>query len=128
VRVQCAYCGQRIERQPSRLRKTRLQFCGTDCKNAYHSERMEGEGNPRWLGGTTKYRGADWKEVRRRVLERDNYLCQDCGLPQEISLFRDGLALQVHHEVPYRDNPVNEMDNLVTLCVRCHMIRDAIAA
>jgi len=56
-------------------------------------------------------------DPRRQCLERDSYACQMCGC-------NDQAHLDVHH----RDNlgysrtahPNNGIDNLITLCDRCH--------
>ena len=55
---------------------------------------------------------AGWGSIRKKVLERDNYACRICH--------KDGAEakLNVHHIDINRKN--NNMDNLVTLCARCH--------
>lgn len=54
-----------------------------------------------------------WRELRKKVLERDNYACNLCG--------EDGTAesLEVHHT---RYDRFGEEDGteLVTLCHSCH--------
>ena len=69
-----------------------------------------------WKGGITnnKYKriaNAEWRKTRKKVLERDNYECKRCGSNKN---------LRVHHEIPYRIVPRNDMINLVTLCCKCH--------
>ena len=54
---------------------------------------------------------ADWANIRRRIIERDNYQCRMRGC-DEI----DGL--NVHH-IDY-DRTKNNDENLVTLCGKCH--------
>lgn len=74
----------------------------------------------RWCAGNyaPTYRGSDWLEVRGQALERDGYTCQDCG-------FTDFSAqkLHVHHMIPFRFQPVNDLRWLVTLCGPCHRRR-----
>lgn len=60
---------------------------------------------------------------RKKVLKRDNFQCQDCGMYQEEHLELFGESLTIHH----KDNngrqtkhPNNDLDNLITLCVKCH--------
>lgn len=51
-----------------------------------------------------------WKEQRKRVLQRDAYQCVYCG--QE--------ATQVDHIVPRADGGGHDLDNLVAACARCN--------
>lgn len=56
-----------------------------------------------------------WMVKRRRIIERDNGICCDCGLTSE--------NLQVHHLV-YKGEPWDVDDKyLITLCERCHHYR-----
>jgi len=53
---------------------------------------------------------------RKSALERDNYTCQHCGTQDD---------LQVHHidgngMTSPRESRNNDLDNLITLCRRCH--------
>jgi 5-methylcytosine-specific restriction endonuclease McrA len=59
---------------------------------------------------TTHY-GRNWKQQRTLCLQRDNYLYQECGSTE---------TLRVHHWVPYRFSFDNSLDNLITLCLKCH--------
>lgn len=52
-----------------------------------------------------------WGALRRKVLERDDYTCRHCG--------RMGARFEVHHQDGDRHN--NDLDNLVSLCRRCHI-------
>jgi hypothetical protein len=82
---------------------------------------QRGEQHYRWVGGPNGvdgHRGSDWPEVRLAVLERDGYSCQDCGF----SSF-NGFGLHVHHVIPYRLRPENDLCWLVTLCNPCHAKR-----
>jgi 5-methylcytosine-specific restriction endonuclease McrA len=56
----------------------------------------------------------EYAAVRGRVLERDGWRCQDCGSPKD---------LQVHHLKPRSRLGADVMDNLITLCRRCHSKR-----
>ena len=55
----------------------------------------------------------EYKEFRKKVLERDNYRCVKCGETEN---------LQVHHIKPRKDYPdlVMNFDNVQTLCLLCH--------
>ena len=58
---------------------------------------------------------------RIKVLERDNYTCQVCGKNKE-----DNKTIIVHHKdetgwAKKKPEKNNSMENLVSLCVQCHM-------
>ncbi len=78
------------------------------------TEFKSGELHPKWKGGTEKYRGSDWKDQRQKVLERDK-ICKRCDSKEN---------LDVHHIVPYKLTKDNSLDNLITLCRRCHIIHE----
>ena len=53
-------------------------------------------------------------EIKKKVRERDNHTCRQCGLHQKEPL------LPVHHLDKNRDN--NVISNLITVCSHCHGI------
>jgi 5-methylcytosine-specific restriction enzyme A len=63
------------------------------------------------------YQSTDWFKVRAKVMARDGYLCQTCGL----SVRAKGQA-HVDHLITRRARPDLELtpSNLITLCVACH--------
>jgi len=79
----------------------------------------KGEKNPNWHGirNYNEYEkfllSEEWSLIRKRVLERDKYKCIKCCDREE---------LQVHHDTPYQISRDNSMDNLITLCNKCHHI------
>ena len=54
-----------------------------------------------------------WREIRKRVLQRDEYRCAECG--------QKNLPLNAHHIVARRDGGTDKMSNLITLCANCHI-------
>lgn len=70
-----------------------------------------GEKSSRWRGGTSfePYDRNFNIHTKRAVLERDNYVCQQCGAIENLA---------VHHID--RDKQNSELSNLVTLCRSCH--------
>lgn len=54
---------------------------------------------------------------RRKILERDNFCCKDCGIKD-----LTGLKLQAHHIIPVRDKNCEKYDvkNGICLCINCH--------
>ncbi|MCQ9471642.1 HNH endonuclease [Pseudomonas alliivorans] len=59
-------------------------------------------------------------DVRGEVLARDNYSCCSCGWSHSIWNRSDPRHLQLHHVVHHARGGQNSVDNLVTLCTRCH--------
>lgn len=52
-----------------------------------------------------------WRDLRAKVLERDKFKCRQCGAPYN---------LEVHH-IKYPEAWGEErLEDLVTLCDRCH--------
>jgi 5-methylcytosine-specific restriction endonuclease McrA len=52
-----------------------------------------------------------WKDQRKRVLKRDDYICQYCG----------GTATQVDHVIPRKSGGGHEMENLLACCGPCNL-------
>lgn len=62
---------------------------------------------------------AGWLKIRKTILERDGYSCQECG--------KKDTRLIVHH-IDHRGRNLkshkdmnNKPDNLITLCAGCHI-------
>lgn len=70
------------------------------------------------------YYGPNWKSIRDQVRQRDRYRCQSCGI-QETNREHD-----IHHIKPFRTftsfESANRLDNLTTLCKRCHQRAETI--
>ncbi len=60
------------------------------------------------------------KVLRNKVVRRDNQTCTTCGWNKRNSARGDFRFLEVHHEVPLHQGGSNDIDNLTTLCNRCH--------
>lgn len=56
--------------------------------------------------------------LRQAVLVRDNFTCACCGI--RMIGVRLGL-IAVHHKIPVHVNGKDVMENLVTLCLNCHL-------
>ncbi|MFN2282748.1 MAG: DEAD/DEAH box helicase [Anaerolineales bacterium] len=76
-----------------------------------------------WSSSPNDY-GPEWEQIRQAVLERDNQRCVYCGKPNSSA------PLHVHHKMPLRSfssyQEANQLDNLVSLCPRCHQRAEAI--
>lgn len=73
--------------------------------------------NTLWLNDSNNY-GSDWQKIKSLVRQRDGYHCRSCGAPE------NDRAHDIHHIIPFRSfansQEANRMDNLITLCPRCH--------
>lgn len=65
------------------------------------------------------YLTKEWKELRKKVLERDNHQCQIC-LKHKTEL-KDGI-LCIHHIIRRKHNGSESTNNLTSVCIRCHHI------
>ena len=61
-------------------------------------------------------RGADWEATRRRILERDNYLCQICKHAQ---------ATTVDHIIAKANGGTDDDANLQAACRPCNVKKGA---
>jgi len=63
------------------------------------------------------YKSREWRAVRLLALDRDHHECQECKRQGRVSKGQN-----VHHIKELRDHPelALELDNLETLCIRCH--------
>lgn len=61
-------------------------------------------------------------EEGRKILERDNYVCQYCGLDGRAS-FDNALVMRVDFVVPRARKGKKEPNNLVACCTPCNTIK-----
>src|SRR5260370_37638564 len=62
------------------------------------------------------------REEGRKILERDNYVCQYCGLDGHAS-FENALAMRVDFIVPRARKGKKDPSNLVACCTPCNTIK-----
>ena len=120
----CRACGEIVtrRRREAQDRWDTRQYCTVACFQQYC--RKHPDMYPRWLGGGVAYYGPNWLQQARLARKRDKYTCQDCGTAQHRP------ALDVHHITPRRvfdtdHEAANHLDNLISLCKACHMLREA---
>ena len=97
-----------------------ISYGATYCSKCVN----KGERSPHWKGGTTpqrirEYMTEQYKVFIKSVLERDNYICQECGITNGLG---KTINLEVHHIKSYAENPELrfDIDNGITLCEECH--------
>lgn len=81
---------------------------------------LRGKNSPHWKGGISEdgY-GVGWtKNLRDKVGERDNCICQECGIAEH-----ELTGWMSKHDIHHidRDKNNNKTENLITLCRRCHI-------
>ena len=112
--TQCVRCGVIFA---SAWKAGFQSYCGKDCADGAHADRMLGAANPNWRGEAAKWRTRTqphsrhtFRYARIATLARDRHMCQLCGLTTD---------LEVHHvdHDPFN----NAWSNLLTLCRPCHM-------
>ena len=59
-------------------------------------------------------------DIRREVLRRDGYMCQDCNWSHEEWNPSDPRHLEIHHIKHHAKGGANVKENLKTLCTVCH--------
>lgn len=113
MKVLCPQCGKEDYKSLDNARRKQI------CKKCAH-ENNSGERNPAWRFDITQEEreqqreGAEHREWRVKVFERDNYTCQLC--------FSHGSSLEAHHIAPFSLNRKKRTDieNGATLCKPCH--------
>lgn len=124
----CYSSDKAIEPQPCKQcgvpfkRRNHERFCSIKCAGKWN----QGTRNVNYRGRRSGDRGPDWIAEAAAARKRDDYTCQGCGLQNDTEK-----ALHVDHLIPYRlakrivlKKPglsPNHPDNLLTLCVSCHM-------
>lgn len=81
-----------------------------------------GEDHYNWKGGVSsidngKYNSLDWIKIRSEIYKRDRWICQECGVKCQGGYRKN--KIQCHH-IDYNTENCCP-DNLITLCVSCHM-------
>ncbi len=60
---------------------------------------------------------------REKVIKRDRVRCKDCGFTPRGIYGNAHSWLEVHHIIPLSDGGSNSLENLITLCKKCHIKR-----
>lgn len=141
--LDCEWCGNEIERLPSKLKGYNHYFCSRHCKSKWIGNKLandenykqlmskitlkngnipplqKGENHYNWKGGITQENSLIrasrvYKNWRIQVFRNDDFICQICG--------ERGHNLNAHHIYPMNKYPDDYLDeqNGITLCVPCH--------
>lgn len=110
----CPVCGEIFYVKPY-VEEKRIT-CSREC----WAEWFSGENHPsfkNWASLET-YPKSWYSDLRKEVLDRDNYKCVFCGLSDLESRLLFGRSLTIHHMDGNKDN--GSINNLITLCMHCH--------
>jgi len=82
---------------------------------------LRGPNSPSWKGGKSlEPYTPDWIKIRKKIYERDGWTCQECNHHCYGKKYKDEKRkIQCHHIDYNKKN--NKFDNLITLCVSCHV-------
>jgi len=113
-------CGEITEVDNYNLRNNHTNSCGCLKKKVFDNvEHVSGSQHGNWKGGITPEnvkirKSVDYKNWRKKVFERDDYTCQECG--------QKGYELRAHHIYDFTNNKDLRLDvnNGITLCDKCH--------
>jgi len=87
----------------------------------HSNQRSNWTKRPDRTGSTTKRGyGHVWRKIRAQVLERDAYLCVAC---KQAGRFVP--ATDVDHIMPKSKGGTDELENLQSLCKKCHRTKTA---
>lgn len=82
---------------------------------------------PKKRGDIERFRSsALWQRKRKKILERDKYLCRVCLDGKHVNKAISNRRLEVHHIVPIVENDKLKLDdnNLITVCAFCHSLAE----
>lgn len=123
----CEYCGKEFYVNKCFTLKGLGKFCSSLCYGLYKKQTQTGfkpgKLHPNWKGGVTKFinkrlNTPEWKRKIKEVGDRDSWTCQKCKNKYDRNF------LQCDHIIPWRISHDDSLDNLQTLCKRCHTIKD----
>ena len=102
--VPCEVCGKIVYRKRNQLNKFDRFFCSWDCAKEYQAT-----GSNNWRAPR------EYKEWRKRVIDRDNFCCVLCG---------NDTSIVAHHiiEAQMDQTLIYEPENGATLCKECHIM------
>ena len=120
--VRCKYCNmlynpnnKSVQHYLNHYDGTNNLYCSEGCKRScptYKQRKFE-KGHKHTTSREVS------PELRKIVLEKDDWECQLCGKRKDHDR---NLVLHVHHINPVKIDPIlqNDVDNCITLCKKCH--------
>mgnify|MGYP003293035122 CR=1 FL=1 len=112
----CHVCGKEFIKYPNKLNI----FCSYHCQCEYkYKENIAKWKNGEISGATKRYKISTF--VRRYLLEKNNYSCEECGCNLK-NKFTGLSILQIHHKDGNAANTKEE--NLELICPNCHAMTE----
>jgi 5-methylcytosine-specific restriction endonuclease McrA len=119
--LNCVTCGAIFYAQPNEQRRGK-KYCSVRCNpTTIKPGQFAKDKHPMWRGDARRAdlrerESLEYKQWRMAVIERDRFICQDCG--------RKGGNLSVHHIKPFSKHISDRfsMLNGITLCWPCHLV------
>ena len=120
LEVRCRYCGKYFKPTNRSVlsRMTAVKgnkgehnlYCSEGCKHSCSTYRQQRYSKDHKLATSREVH----PQLRKLVLERDNWTCQKCGSTD---------TLHCHHIDPIKNNPIEsaDIDNCITFCIDCHI-------
>lgn len=129
----CKNCGRKFKRgQRGKKERNRNKFCSIKCSAIYRGKNNRGLNHWNYKGHTGRITKpirmqSDYEKWRLKVLERDNFKCQECGGSINLHVHhKKSLALMVEEyketfkKLNVHDDVFYQIDNGKTLCKKCH--------
>ena len=112
----CPVCGKEFIKYPNKANI----FCSYHCQCEYeYKENIAKWKNGEISGATKRYKVSTF--VRRYLLEKNNYSCEECGCNLK-NKFTGLSILQIHHKDGNAANTKEE--NLEVICPNCHAMTE----
>jgi hypothetical protein len=93
------------------------------CSALHNPNQFKGVGklNGRYITGESKlpYPIKFTENLKKFIRNRDNHICQNCGMTEEEQIKKIGRILHVHHIDYNKDNC--KKNNLITTCNNCNL-------
>lgn len=123
IKIKCLICNKEFTACNARVSNGNGRFCSQKCYGKWRKENIVGDKCSSWRGGTTaqshiERTTVDYVEWRKKVFERDNYICKKCGISGSKSY------LNAHHVIPFSVDKslMYDVTNGITLCKKCHLL------
>jgi len=114
------------EETKQKIREARAKQIISKESYIKRGKKFSGKNHWNWKGGISNNPevtyGNDWHSIRIKIYKRDNYICQKCGIKCSGKMGKN--LIQCHHKQPWREGKNNNMKNLITLCLSCHIKED----
>jgi hypothetical protein len=123
----CIDCGEELNSHAKYAKTERCRTCidlfkkGKFPKGGFELGETKGNKNINWINDRNllEYPVEFNDELKNKIKERDDYICQNCGVIEEEHLIVFGQMLHVHH-INYIKKDCKE-NNLITVCMTCNI-------